>query len=143
MNKQSGEHLDKAGVPHGCDIIIVTGDFQGGHLFLKDLNVLVTLEPGGLVLFDGTVQRHRILAFDGPQRVSHVFFVHQSVLTELGLDTLQLGDPTLDGLRQQLKVYPAERRARAEAARLARAEASTRSTRSQRGGKNNKKLGSS
>ena len=85
MNKQSGEHLDVAGVPHGCDVILVSGDFSGGQLYLKDLNILLTLEPGNLVMFDGTVQRHRILAFDGPQRVSHVFFVHQSVVaTQVG-----------------------------------------------------------
>lgn len=138
MNKQSGEHLDISGVRHGVDVIVVTGEFGGGQLYLKDLNVLLDLEPGDLVIFDGTVQRHRILSFDGPQRVSHVFFAHQSVFTELGIDTSGLQDPTLEGLRQRLKAFPAERRARAEAARLATLQAE-RSRRSHRGGKNNKK----
>lgn len=139
MNKQSGEHLDVSGVHHGCDVIVVTGDFGRGELYLRDLNLVLALEPGDLVLFDGTLQRHCILPFDGPQRVSHVFFVHQSILTELGLDTANLQDPTLQGIRRQLRAYPAERRARAEAARLARLEVKSRPTRSRRGGQNNKK----
>ncbi|KAF8593857.1 hypothetical protein BDV93DRAFT_397344, partial [Ceratobasidium sp. AG-I] len=79
MNKRSAEHLDKAGLRHACDVIVASGDFKGGDLYLKDANVQAALEPGDLALFDGTVQRHSILPFEGPQRMSHIFFVHRSV----------------------------------------------------------------
>ncbi|KAF8593937.1 hypothetical protein BDV93DRAFT_414862, partial [Ceratobasidium sp. AG-I] len=79
MNKQSAEHLDTAGLPHAWDAILASGEFTGGDMFFKDANVQTAIGPGDLALFDGTVQRHAVLPFEGPQRMSHVFFVHRSV----------------------------------------------------------------
>lgn len=132
MNKRSGEHLDASGVRKGWDVIVASGDFTGGDLYLKDMNIRTTLAPGDVVLFDGTAQRHSIMPFEGPQRMSHVFFVHQSVFTELGIDTSELQDPTVRLVHTQVAKFP-KARAQAQAAVAGRA------TRSRRGGQNNKR----
>lgn len=87
MNRRSGEHLDKNGVRRAWDILVAAGEFTGGSLFFKDLNVRIELLPGALVAFDGTAQRHEVEDFHGRQRISHVFFIHQSVFDQLGIPT--------------------------------------------------------
>ncbi|KAF8599815.1 hypothetical protein BDV93DRAFT_406781, partial [Ceratobasidium sp. AG-I] len=79
MNKQSGEHIDVSGLRRGWDVIVAGGEFTGGAIYFRDMNILVRFEPGTMIAFDGTAQRHQIEKFSGCQRNSHVFFVHQSV----------------------------------------------------------------
>ncbi|CUA77145.1 hypothetical protein RSOLAG22IIIB_12564 [Rhizoctonia solani] len=85
MNKESGEHLDMNGVRRGWDVLLALGDFEGGSLYLRDLNVRVPFLPGTLVAFDGTRQRHLIEEFTGCQRISLVHFVHKSTVLHAGL----------------------------------------------------------
>lgn len=84
-NRTTGEHIDKSGIRRGFEAILAHGEFSGGELFLKDLNVQISLLPGTLILLDGTSQRHRILPWSGPQRYSNALFVHRSVLAELNI----------------------------------------------------------
>lgn len=101
MNRQSGEHLDKNGVRRAWDILVAAGDFRGGALFLKDLNTRIEFLPGTLIAFDGTAQRHEVEPFGGAQRISHVFFIHQSVFDEAGICTL-LPDLNIQSLKERL-----------------------------------------
>lgn len=87
MNRQSGEHLDEHGIRRGLDVLLAAGDFRGGDLFFKDMNVRVSMGPGTLVAFDGTSQRHAIEQWSGAQRISNAFFVHRYVFDELGVNT--------------------------------------------------------
>lgn len=87
MNRTSGEHLDSHGLRRGFDGLLAAGTFAEGDLYFKDMNVRLKFEPGTLVLFDGTAQRHSVLGWTGDQRISNAFFVHRSVFEELGLDT--------------------------------------------------------
>jgi len=131
MNKQSGRHLDKAGVRHGGDMLVASGDFSGADLYLHDANIRTSFMAGDVFFFDGTVQRHEIMDFRGPQRMSHVFFVHQSVFKELGMeqDTDKLRDPTIDLVQQQLDAKPVRR--------VQRGQPSKKPSRSSRGGQKN------
>ncbi|KAG8725797.1 hypothetical protein FRC10_007834, partial [Ceratobasidium sp. 414] len=87
VNRETGEHLDRLGVRRAWDVIIAAGDFDGGDFFLRDMNVRCPFRPGDLVAFDGTAQRHKIERFTGRIRLSHVYFIHRSVLDELGIDS--------------------------------------------------------
>ncbi|KAG8794681.1 hypothetical protein FRC12_022576 [Ceratobasidium sp. 428] len=86
VNRQTGEHLDRMGVRRAWDVIVAGGDFHGGGFFFRDMKVRCPFRPGDMVAFDGTAQRHSIEGFTGTLRVSHVYYIHQSVLTELGID---------------------------------------------------------
>lgn len=102
-NKQSGVHLDVSGVRRACDVIVPAGNFTGGDLYCMDMGVRVKdLAAGDVAIFDGTAQRHQILRFKGPQRYSHVFFVHQSVFDDLAISTAGLPDATLGAVREQV-----------------------------------------
>ncbi|CAE6472640.1 unnamed protein product [Rhizoctonia solani] len=85
FNKKSAEHIDTSGVHRGWDILVAGGDFEGGGLFFKDLNMRIPFGPGDIIAFDGTAQRHAIEPFTGPQRISHVYFIHDSVFREHGI----------------------------------------------------------
>ncbi|KAG8682044.1 hypothetical protein FRC08_015221, partial [Ceratobasidium sp. 394] len=71
VNRQTGEHLDQNGVRRGWDVIVATGDFEGGDFYLGDVKVRCPFQPGDLVAFDGTALRHRIEPFSGRLRLSH------------------------------------------------------------------------
>ncbi|KAG9089722.1 hypothetical protein FRC07_012268, partial [Ceratobasidium sp. 392] len=86
VNRETGEHLDRLGVRRAWDVIVAAGDFSGGEFHFRDMNLFCPFLPGDMVAFDGTAQRHRIQKFTGPLRLSHVYFIHQSVLTELGIN---------------------------------------------------------
>ncbi|EUC57547.1 2OGFeDO family oxygenase domain protein [Rhizoctonia solani AG-3 Rhs1AP] len=102
FNKQSAQHLDVSGVHRGWDILVAMGDFEGGALYLKDMNVRIPFRPGTLIAFDGTAQRHEIGSFTGPQRISHVYFVHSSVFSEFDIPTNHLPDLHINDVAKQL-----------------------------------------
>lgn len=87
MNRTSGEHLDSHRLRRGFNGLLAAREFHDGDLLLKDLNVQVRFEPGTLILFDGTSQRHSILEWGREQRISNAFFMHRSVFEELDLNT--------------------------------------------------------
>ncbi|QRV79879.1 2OG-Fe(II) oxygenase family protein [Ceratobasidium sp. AG-Ba] len=101
-NRQTGVHLDAKGVHGGMDVLVAGGDFKGGELWLHDMNAKIPFLPGTLIAFDGTAQRHSIMPFEGTLRYSHVYFLHQSVFDELGLDT-HLPTLTTESMAASLK----------------------------------------
>lgn len=111
MNRTSGEHLDSNGLRRGFDGLLAAGKFHGGDLLLKDLNLQVRFEPGTLILFDGTSQRHSILDWSGEQRISNAFFVHRSVFEELDLNN-SLPDLTIEAIERNINPPAAPQRKR-------------------------------
>lgn len=101
MNRTSGEDLDSNGIRRGWDGLLAVGMFTGGNIFFKDMNLQVEFEPGALVFFDGTAQRHSIMEWYSEQRISNVFFVQRFVFNELGVDTT-LSDLTRQAIRDSV-----------------------------------------
>lgn len=101
MNRTSGEHLDSNSIRQGLDALLAAGSFGGGDILFRDLWLRVRFEPGTLVLFDGTAQRHSIMKWHGDQRISHALFVHCYVFDKLGLDTA-LPDINLESIKETL-----------------------------------------
>ncbi|KAG9121728.1 hypothetical protein FRC07_002193, partial [Ceratobasidium sp. 392] len=87
VNRETGKHLDWLGVRRTWDVIVAAGDFSGGEFHFCDMNQFCLFLPGDMVTFDGTAQRHQIQTFTGQLRLSHIYFIHQSVLTEPRINT--------------------------------------------------------
>ncbi|KAG8734047.1 hypothetical protein FRC12_018669 [Ceratobasidium sp. 428] len=87
VNREAAEHLDRKGVRRAWDIILVAGDYTGGDLWIRNMKLFCPLLPGDLVAFDGTCHRHQVMPYTGSLRISHVYYIHQSVFDELGIDT--------------------------------------------------------
>ncbi|KAG9086951.1 hypothetical protein FS749_003263 [Ceratobasidium sp. UAMH 11750] len=104
VNRQTGEHLDQNGVRRGWDVIVAAGDFEGGEFYLGDVKVRCPFQPGDLVAFDGTALRHRIEPFSGRLRLSHVYYVHQSLLTECDI-AANFSDVYLSDLVDRIAPY--------------------------------------
>lgn len=96
-NRTTGEHIDPNGLWRGFEAILASGTFSGGTLYLRDVNARLRLSPGTLVLLDGISQRHQVEPWKGAQRISHAFFVHRSVLSELNLPHI-LPDVTFESI---------------------------------------------
>jgi hypothetical protein len=105
-NRQTGQHVDVNGIRRGVDILLAVGNFSGGTLYLKDVNICIPFLPGALVAFDGTAQRHAIEEFQG-ERQSHVLFVHWSVCQQENIDTT-LPNLTLQDIMDSLAQEEAE-----------------------------------
>ncbi|QRV79305.1 2OG-Fe(II) oxygenase family protein [Ceratobasidium sp. AG-Ba] len=101
VNQQSGEHIDTKGVRRAWDVLVAAGEFEGGEIYLVDSDIHIPFMPGDMVAFDGTSQRHEIRPFNGKLRISHVYFVHRSVLDELDVP-MKLEDLYLCNLRERL-----------------------------------------
>ncbi|KAG8770305.1 hypothetical protein FRC12_004369 [Ceratobasidium sp. 428] len=104
VNRQTGEHLDRMGVRRAWDVIIAGGDYRGGGFYFRDMNVRCPFRPGDMVAFDGTAQRHLIEEYTGTLRVSHVYYIHKSVLVELGINA-DLPDVYLSDLVSRLAPF--------------------------------------
>jgi hypothetical protein len=90
VNRQSGEHFDKWGIRKGFDVLLAAGDFTGGEITFKDLNLRTAFLPGTAVFFDGTAYRHSIGNWQGKQRISNALFVHGSIFKQLEIDATLL-----------------------------------------------------
>lgn len=104
-NRQSGEHTDSNGIRRGTDVLYAGGDFYGGDVYFKDLALRIPLEPGTLLLFDGTSQRHSIEKWGGPQRFSFALFIHHGVAKQLGVN-MALPDVTVQTALSHINALP-------------------------------------
>ncbi|KAG8778713.1 hypothetical protein FRC12_024854 [Ceratobasidium sp. 428] len=87
VNRQSGEHFDKWGIPNGIDVLVGAGSVRsGGAVRYEDIKVEAELPPGAAVFFDGTSYRHAITPWKGDQRISMAYFAHRSVFQQLDID---------------------------------------------------------
>ncbi|QRV94482.1 2OG-Fe(II) oxygenase family protein [Ceratobasidium sp. AG-Ba] len=104
VNQESGQHLDQQGVRRAWDVLIAAGDFEGGEVFFADVNLFVPFLPGDMIAFDGTALRHEVRPFSGKRRISHVYFVHRSVLDQLGIPA-KFDDVYLADLRARIESF--------------------------------------
>jgi hypothetical protein len=104
-NRRTGYHADNTDPPNAWVALLVLGQFTGGHLFIRSLNLRLSYEPGKsykkithcsahylsytsgtLILLRGHILPHEVELWVGGQRVSIVHFTHQSLWDEFGME---------------------------------------------------------
>jgi hypothetical protein len=75
-NARTGIHFDYG--DFGLCVVIALGDFQGGHLCLRGVNIAVELKRGEVLVFDSNVVPHFNLSKEGA-RHSLVFYMDKSL----------------------------------------------------------------
>ena len=89
FNRLSGSHFDSQDPIKADAGLYAAGNFnKGGHLFFRQLNLLVRLLPGDFVLLRGCVLVHEIEEWEGSQRISIPHFTHTSLWRDCGLSHL-------------------------------------------------------
>ncbi|KAJ7643175.1 hypothetical protein DFH06DRAFT_934062, partial [Mycena polygramma] len=72
----SPAHLDTSDLPDGWPSLGAEGDFTGGDLIARELNLRSFYWPGDFLAIRGRIVRHAAPEFEGPQRISMAFFTH-------------------------------------------------------------------
>jgi len=75
---QTEAHRDVKEARYGYSCILTTGDFTGGALVLYELEIIVEMAPGDLVLFPDCLITHRNEKANG-KRISIVTFTQENV----------------------------------------------------------------
>lgn len=57
---QVGVHLDENDLSGTLNALMTYGKYQGGELILPDLNISIGIQPGDLILFEGSRIRHGV-----------------------------------------------------------------------------------
>ncbi|KAG9125669.1 hypothetical protein FRC07_006685 [Ceratobasidium sp. 392] len=106
VNRQSGEHFDKWGIPNGMDVLLAAGSVRsGGDVVFADLELKVELLPGTALFFDGTHYRHLVTKWQGDQRISIAYFAHRSVFQQLEID-IDFELINLDDVKERVDFTP-------------------------------------
>jgi hypothetical protein len=80
FNKQTDRHRDTNSAKNGADLLYTLGKFKGGDLFLEALNVRMSYGPNTLVVLRGSLLYHKVLPFEGEQRICLAYYFHETVL---------------------------------------------------------------
>ena len=79
-------HKDNRNPPAEWTPIHAGGDFtEGGGLFIEELNLRIRYLPGDLIFIRGRLLTHGVAQWEGGQRISAVYFTHESLWAQLGL----------------------------------------------------------
>jgi hypothetical protein len=84
-NRQTLLHIDRTDPVRAWVPLLTLGKFRKGHLWVPRLNLRLSYEPGTFVVLRGHILPHEVEAWEGGQRVSMVWFTHQSVWDEFGM----------------------------------------------------------
>jgi hypothetical protein len=77
FNVISNYHWDDKDDPNGLCVLVALGDFEGGELCFPQLQIVVKLKPGQVVVFPSCLLLHGNLPITKGIRFSIVFFVHK------------------------------------------------------------------
>jgi len=78
VNYQMKKHIDEADFPNGYCWLLTCGKYEGGHLYLNDMNMNIDASPGNLIAFKSKKLSHQCSTFTG-QRYSFVFYTHNNL----------------------------------------------------------------
>jgi hypothetical protein len=84
-NRQTPLHPDSADPVTAWVGMQVLGRFRKGCLWIPRLQLRLLYEPGAIIFLRGHILPHEVEAWEGGQRVSIVFFTHQSLWDEFGM----------------------------------------------------------
>lgn len=79
FNRRTPRHKDITGGEISWDGLWPIGDYQGGDLHFADLNFTSYYGPDTFVLLRGGKLAHEVLDWEGPLRISVVYFSHKEV----------------------------------------------------------------
>ena len=77
FNVTSNYHWDDKDDPNGLCVLVALGDFEGGELCFPQLQIVVKLKPGQVVIFPSYLLLHGNLPITKGIRFSIVYFVHK------------------------------------------------------------------
>lgn len=77
FNVISKYHWDDNDDPNGLCVLVALGDFEGGELCFPQLQIVVKLKPGQVVIFPSCLLLHGNLPITKGIRFSVVYFVHK------------------------------------------------------------------
>ncbi|KAG8690846.1 hypothetical protein FRC11_008721 [Ceratobasidium sp. 423] len=112
-NRQTGLHRDSRGSPYCADFLYILGDFQGGDLFLPDLNIKIEWLPNAACMFDGRTFAHEVLPWKGSRRLCMVNYIWKTAMDDLGVK-LPKQAPKLSEILSRVKEDRAARKAGSE-----------------------------
>lgn len=87
-NRETHKHRDCGGLTHGLDCLLLTGEFEGGDLYLQDLNLVVEWRPGDFCAFDGKTFTHEVREWSGKERLCFIYFVKRNIFEHFGVGPL-------------------------------------------------------
>lgn len=78
FNYASKGHYDDDDYQNGLCWVVVFGDFEGGELYFRDLNITIAIRPGDVIAFRSFELFHEVREYTG-QRYSIVMFQSQEM----------------------------------------------------------------
>lgn len=85
-NRQTPLHPDRLDPVQSWAVLLVSGEFKGGHLFIPKLRLRLRYLPGDMIFLRGCILPHEVESWEGGQRVSIAHFTHQSLWNEFNLE---------------------------------------------------------
>ncbi|KAG9086984.1 hypothetical protein FRC06_002779 [Ceratobasidium sp. 370] len=140
FNRTTRMHRDSKGFRNGLDVIGVLGNFTGGNLRFRDLNVVLEWQAGCLATFDGYDLAHAVEPWEGQCRATLISFCRSSSWRGLKLP-LSVQVPTLECLKENLAQSVEDKRKAAQEIRERQQESSSNRNERQRKVKRQKLAG--
>jgi hypothetical protein len=80
FNLQAPPHNDLRTPPAEWTPLLAAGNFtSGGCLYIHDIKLRLRYLPGDLIFIRGHSLKHSVEKWDGGQRISVVYFTHESM----------------------------------------------------------------
>lgn len=84
-NRQTPLHPDRLDPAQSWAVLLVSGPFKGGHLYIPRLKLRLRYRAGDMIFLRGGILPHEVEAWEGGQRVSIAHFTHKSLWDQFGL----------------------------------------------------------
>jgi hypothetical protein len=85
FNRQTCLHADTTDPSKAWVPLMVLGRCKKGYMWIPRLNLRLAYEPGAIVYIRGHILPHEVEVWEGGQRVSVVYFTHQSLWDEFAM----------------------------------------------------------
>ena len=85
VNRDTPSHRDSGAAPPMYDLLVSAGTHTSAALELLDLKAEFSYGPGTMVALSGRVLRHKVMGWEGGERICLAHFVKDAVHDRLGL----------------------------------------------------------
>ncbi|KAJ3123544.1 hypothetical protein HK098_001847 [Nowakowskiella sp. JEL0407] len=80
INRTSPCHLDLHDWDDGFCMVVNTGEFEGGNIFIYELQLQIDAPPGSIVLLKSSLLRHGSTSWTGKFRFTNVYFCREETM---------------------------------------------------------------